>query len=222
MKLPISKRLLCCASLLPPNARLADVGCDHGYLGIYALQNQLANYVAACDLRPGPLEAAKRNAALYGTKEQMAFYLSDGLANVPPDCFDTVVCAGMGGELMGRIVAQAPYLRSPDYALILQPQVDADLLRQVLAKYGFREEAARLVEDGGFLYCVLRVRYEAPYILSPGQCFVSPHLQDSPYFEEYVRRIKITLEKRIHGILQGKKSDDLRLSYYQKALEELS
>ena len=35
MKLPISRRLLLCAALVPPGARVADVGCDHGYLGIH-------------------------------------------------------------------------------------------------------------------------------------------------------------------------------------------
>ena len=39
MKLPISKRLLCCAELVPPCGTVADVGTDHGYLGIYLLQN---------------------------------------------------------------------------------------------------------------------------------------------------------------------------------------
>ena len=53
MKLPISKRLLCCASLVPQGARVADVGCDHGYLSIHLLREHIAATVAAMDLRPG-------------------------------------------------------------------------------------------------------------------------------------------------------------------------
>ena len=52
MKIPISKRLLCCASFVAPGARVADIGCDHGYLGIWLLKEQQAAYVAASDLRP--------------------------------------------------------------------------------------------------------------------------------------------------------------------------
>ena len=38
MKLPISKRLLKCAELVPPCETVADVGTDHGYLAIHLLQ----------------------------------------------------------------------------------------------------------------------------------------------------------------------------------------
>ena len=60
MKLPISKRLLCCASMVPPDARVADIGTDHGYLGIHLLQAGISPHVIACDLRKGPLENARR------------------------------------------------------------------------------------------------------------------------------------------------------------------
>ena len=35
MKIPISDRLLACAGFVSPGDRVADIGCDHGYLGIY-------------------------------------------------------------------------------------------------------------------------------------------------------------------------------------------
>ena len=39
MKLPLSDRLLAGAGFVPKGSRVADIGCDHGYLGIYLLQN---------------------------------------------------------------------------------------------------------------------------------------------------------------------------------------
>ena len=35
MKLPLSNRLLTCCQFVRPGDRVADIGCDHGYLGIH-------------------------------------------------------------------------------------------------------------------------------------------------------------------------------------------
>ena len=51
MNLPISDRLLACAAFVNPGDRVADVGCDHGYLGIYLLKRNIAKHVLASDLR---------------------------------------------------------------------------------------------------------------------------------------------------------------------------
>lgn len=41
MKIPLSNRLLACCGYVNPGDRVADVGCDHGYLGIYLLKTAL-------------------------------------------------------------------------------------------------------------------------------------------------------------------------------------
>ena len=58
MNLPISKRLLACCNFVCKGDRVADIGCDHGYLGIYLLKNQIASHIYACDINEGPLNAA--------------------------------------------------------------------------------------------------------------------------------------------------------------------
>ena len=122
MKLPISKRLLCCASMVQPGSRVADIGTDHGYLGIYLLQSGAARHVIACDLRKDPLENARRNAKLFGVDGEMKLRLSDGLEKILPDEVDTVVMAGMGGDLIQKILSQCPWRKREGLQFILQPQ----------------------------------------------------------------------------------------------------
>ena len=224
MSVPISQRLKCCADMVPINARMADIGTDHGYLGIHLLTQGLVRYVAACDLREAPLQSARRNAARYHTEEHMEFFLSDGLREVDPDSIDTVVCAGMGGDLIIQILSQAPWLCSERYTLILQPQTSIQDLRAWLGAHGFYEERSELVQDGGFIYCICRVRWGQGMRLTPGQQFVSPALLASgnSLLREYTLRLRQSLERITAGLSRAEAgADPERLQYYRAAMAEL-
>ena len=199
MKIPISKRLLCCAGFVEPGARVADIGTDHGYLGIYLLKNGIARQVTACDLRPLPLRNAQENAERFGVGAQMEFLLSDGLERVAPDRIDTVVCAGMGGDLIVEILSACPWLRDRNYTLILQPQSAGQELRRWLGEHGFAIECEQLVQDGKFLYTVLRAHPGEGTIRSPGAQYVSPWLRQSgsPLLGAYLQRIDNALRRSV-------------------------
>ena len=66
MNLPISNRLLACCNFVCKGDRVADIGCDHGYLGIHLLTNCIASHMIESDVAPGPLESARRNAKKFG------------------------------------------------------------------------------------------------------------------------------------------------------------
>ena len=121
MKIPISKRLLCCVGLVPPGGRVADVGCDHGYLGIYLLREGLADFVMAMDLRHEPLQRAKVNAARFGTASRMRFYVCDGLQALEQGSVDTVVCAGLGGDAIAIILDVCHWSNDETITGFLQP-----------------------------------------------------------------------------------------------------
>ena len=152
MRLPVSARLDCCAGLVPQGARAADIGADHGYLGISLLLNGRAEFVHASELREQPLRRAMENALRFGVADRMRFSRADGLDAVDPNEVDTIVCAGMGGDLIAQILDRCRWVRDPRYTLILQPQSSGNDLRRKLARMGFAIEQERLVRDGGFLY----------------------------------------------------------------------
>lgn len=225
MKLPISKRLLCCAELVPSCGTVADVGTDHGYLGIYLLQNGRCGHVIAADLREKPLESARANAALFSTEDKMTFVLSDGLHNFEPNSFDVLVLAGMGGDLIARILAEAPWLEGGHCTLILQPQSAANDLRRWLGERSWAIDQERLVRDGRFLYSVMAVRPGQGSALSPGEQYVSPALrrEGDPLYADYLARTRRALELTVSGITQSADPADLaRAAYYRAALEEVA
>ena len=201
MHIPISPRLLACARLVSQGERVADVGCDHGYLGIYLLKNGIASSVIASDIRKGPLEAAIRNAKKFGVNQDISFHLSDGVTQVPRD-FDTFVCAGMGGDTMVSILEAAPWLKNKQYRLILQCQSKNHVLRKYLLENGWNIRAEHILRDGRFLYTVMEIGYEEVNAsLSWGEYYFPGVLQNNPadVLAEYYRRTVKKLEISVIG-----------------------
>lgn len=223
MKLPISKRLLCCASMVQPGSRVADIGTDHGYLGIYLLQSGAARHVIACDLRKDPLENARRNAKLFGVDGEMELRLSDGLEKILPDEVDTVVMAGMGGDLIQKILSQCPWRKREGLQFILQPQSAGNVLRRWLCEDGFEIQREEPVQDGHFLYTVMAIRQGEPAPLTPGTEYASPALlaSKSPLVGTYLARVENALQETVRGLTNAEKQRPERLAYFGQALLEI-
>lgn len=222
MKLPISKRLLCCAEKVHMGARVADIGCDHGYLSIELLKSGRASFVHACDLREMPLQKAKINAERFGLAENIRFSQADGLVAIKENEVDTIICAGMGGDLIARIISDCPWIRNEKYRLILQAQSSGQDLRRNLVEQGFGIEEETLVEDGGFLYQVICLRYGLCQTLSPGQQYISPQLlmSGSDLLLSYFERIEHALLLTVEGLKKSDRPQE-KLRYYETALSEV-
>jgi len=221
MKLPLSSRLLACCQFVHPGDRVADIGCDHGYLGIHLLQTGIASSMIEADINRGPLEAALRNAAKFGVKDKMTFHLSDGLTRIPRD-FDCMVCAGMGADTIMSIIHHASdWLKDSKYRLILQCQSKRPELRQWLYDEGFRINRETLAKDGKFVYSIMEVVYDSGHPITPAQTYITPQLLEDnhPLLPEYYERVKSGVELTIFGL---KRAGDDRLPVYENILHDLT
>ena len=200
MKIPLSPRLAACCQFVASGDRVADIGTDHGYLGIWLLHNGVARSVIAVDIAQGPLSAAKQNAVKFDCSQKMEFYLSDGVSAIPRD-FDTMVCAGMGADTMISILSAAPWLRQPQYRLILQCQSKTPQLRRYLSENSWQIQQEILVRDGKFLYSVMEVLFREGHALTPEQWYLSPALLESsaPELPEYYHRLVGGLRLAVAG-----------------------
>lgn len=219
MPLPITCRLLACCNYVNQGDRVADIGCDHGYLGIYLLQTGAASWVYAADIHEQPLRAAIINAEKYGVRDKMSFYLSDGVQNLPRD-FDCLVCAGMGADTMISILGRAPWLKN-GRRLILQCQSKRPELRRWLNQAGYTIRRETLAQDGRFLYPVLEAIYAPAAPLRPGEAYISPALlaSGSPLLPAFYARVKAGLETAVSGLTHGRDAE--RLKDYQADLSAL-
>lgn len=155
----LSKRLSALVGLAEPGVCVADVGCDHGYVSIRLVRNQMFQRAIAMDVRTGPLNAAEKNIAMYGLTDKIQTRLSDGLHELKEAEADTVICAGMGGALMVKILSEGfsrEKIAIGITQLILQPQSEVASVRKYLSQTGFRIVKEDMVYEDGKYYPMFR------------------------------------------------------------------
>lgn len=218
MTIPMSHRLRTVCSFIAKGDRVADVGCDHGYLGIYLLTQGIAAHVIESDVASGPLDSARRNARKFHTESATTFCLSDGVRDIPRE-FDTLVCAGMGADTIISILSAAPWLKN-GYRLVLQCQSKRPDLRRWLCAQGYRITRETLAQDGKFLYPVMEVRYEPGEALTGAQAHITPTLirDQSPLLPAFYQRVRGGIQQTVDGLKAG---GNTQLDEYEALLREL-
>ncbi|MDD3253859.1 MAG: class I SAM-dependent methyltransferase [Lachnospiraceae bacterium] len=200
----LSKRLETIVSMVPETAKngcVADVGTDHGFVPIRLIELGKAARALAMDVRKGPLERAREHIMQYGMEDRIESRLSDGLQALQPGEAQTVVIAGMGGELMLRILRDGAQVREQVEHWILSPQSELSLFRHGLEELGLAIVRETMVEEDGKYYTIMEVRpgamhYEQEYAYRYGACLIAAH---SPVLKEFLekemRQYQAILEK---------------------------
>ena len=198
---------------------MADIGCDHGYLGIHLLKVGIAQSIIAADINEQPLHSATVNAMKFGVRDKMRFFLSNGVAGIPRD-FDTLVCAGMGADTMISILTAAPWLKNEQYRLILQCQSKTPILRRWLTEQGWSIRRETLAKDGKFVYSVMEAVFAVSETPALWELYISKALlrDGSALLPEYYDRIRQGLRLNVEGL---RRSGSDELPAYEEALSQL-
>lgn len=158
MIMKLDLRLTMVASLVRPGKPLADIGTDHAFVPVFLILNDIIPSAYACDIKVGPLDNAKKTIDEYDLNDKVTPILSDGLIEVPHDVNDFVI-AGMGGELIAKILSDSPWVKEVGNHFVLQPQTHAEDLRQYLFGAGFEILKEDVVKDKRHLYLAMEVVY---------------------------------------------------------------
>ena len=152
----LSPRLEGIVSLLPECEKVADIGCDHGYISISLVQRGIAKSAVACDIKAGPLEFAKKNIEKAGLTEQIDIRLSPGLNKLSEDEADAIVIAGMGMRtIAGIILDDLVKAKNADF-LLIQAQSEIPEMRRFFVENGFTLLANKLMtEEDKYYFAML-------------------------------------------------------------------
>lgn len=153
----LSARLKRIADMVSAGNVVCDVGCDHGFVSIYLIQQQIATKVYAMDVRKGPLERAIEHIEAYGLTEQIETRLSDGVEKLGVGEADAMVLAGMGGKLMQKILSEGRDKCRAMKELVLGPQSEIAQFRAFLREEGYAIVNEDMILEDGKFYPILRV-----------------------------------------------------------------
>ncbi len=210
----LDSRLSLCAEFVRADSTLADIGTDHAYLPVWLCQNGKCRSAIAADINPEPLKRGQETIATAHLESKVQTRLSDGLKNIASDEADDIVVAGMGGELIAKILSECSFTKDTTKHFILQPMTKSEYLISWLAENGYTIIKQDCCVAANKCYTVILVKYTGelckhneiyPYIAKL-DIQKETHLR---FVEGHIKRLK----KQANG--------DVRFAMLAKQLEEL-
>ena len=143
--------------MVTPGSILADIGTDHGYVPISLVQRKKIKKAIAMDVNKGPLKRAEEHIREAQLEEYIETRLSDGVKKLEVGEVNSILIAGMGGDLVIRIIKNGMEIcRSVD-ELILQPQSELGKVRKFLRENNFEIIDEDMVIEEGKYYPMMKV-----------------------------------------------------------------
>ena len=218
----MNRRLTAIAALVQNGRGLIDVGTDHGHLPAALAGSGYTGELFASDINEGPLLSARRTAEEAGLKNRIRFLLCDGLRLCPPDEVDTIVIAGMGGDMIVKILDEAEWCMNARYHFILQPMTKAEVLRYWLVYNEFAIESETIAEDGGTLYQIISACFGGCTQLTDAELFIGKRAlcKNDELYERELSHVISRFEKAIRGM--NARGEVPRLRLYREIHHELT
>ena len=218
-------RLRAAASFVRGCGVLADIGTDHAYLPVFLIQSGLASHVIASDIGEGPLGNAKKTVEAYGLTDAVELRLSNGLQQYMPNEVNEILICGMGGNLIEEILTAAPWVKSPNMHLVLQPMTHAEDVRRYLCENGFEIEKELAVADGGRVYLQLSALWTGQKKNYPvGYYYFGSLLHQNDAAQTIVKKQLKRVKTRLSSLMKvGRNPEEqallsLVLEYYEKEM----
>ena len=221
----LTERLKAVAKMIPKCNTIADIGTDHAYIPIYAVENDISSYSIACDVNEGPLKIAEKNIKNHLLEDKIKTRLSNGLDKIDLDEADTIVIAGMGGQLISEIISNDIDKITDKTTLVLQPMIAQSDLRRFLFKNEFSIIDERLAREDNKIYNIIKALKKRQKF-DDVDIFVGRNLLNDELFEIYAEK-NIRIGKNIIQGLEKSAGKEKEINYekhiislFEKALTE--
>lgn len=223
----LSKRLKNVADMVTKGYIVADIGTDHGYVPIYLIKNGIVPKAYAMDINEGPLKIADKNIRLEGLQDKITTVLSDGMNEMTSEMAESVVIAGMGGDLITDILNRGKNIKGIK-ELVLSPHKRVDIVRKYLLDNNWKITDENMVIDNNKFYTILRAvpeKEESEYdeteimygrlLLTTKNPVLKQYLEkENKMYEEVLKKVENSKNETINGVMNNLKINRKGLEYY--------
>ena len=202
----LSKRLNAIYNLVDYGSSLADIGADHGQLVIELYHNNVCKKIFCNDNKIGPYTILKSNVSK--VSEDIEVSLSSGIKALP-SYIDTLVIAGMGGDLIVDILNKNKEKLNNIFTLILAPNTNACLVRQVVNKLGYKITNEKVIFEKHYYQIIRFDKGEANYTKNDYLFGPILRIEKSKEFINMLDYEKIKLERLLNENLSEEKIKEI-------------
>lgn len=203
----LSVRLEHVAAHVPADARLADIGSDHGYLPVALMRRGVIAAAVAGEVAVTPFYSAQRVVRENGFEQRITVRLANGLAAIEPgDGISAISLCGMGGETIRDILDAGKARLSGTELLIMQPNGGEQPLRQWLMDNGYRIVCEEVLRENRFDYEIIVAERTGPVTYTAEELYFGPlQLQTrSPAFLAKWQRLLQQRQKTLTSFARAK------------------
>lgn len=187
---------------------VADIGTDHAYIPVALAKKGVR--VIATDVSAGPLRSAEKTVRKNGVP--VTLVLGDGLSPVPEGAVKEIIIAGMGGELIKKII-QDGISKALSARLLLQPMNAQAEVRRFLIENGFFVEKEDLAAEGRKIYNLIIAKKGGSKLPSAEiDLHLPPVLYNHPLFPMLLEKKEREFSKQFNGLSKSKNgsADELK------------
>lgn len=210
---------------------LVDIGSDHAYLPIYAVNENIIKKAICGEIARGPYDSSVKNVQQSKLSDEIKIRLGDGLSVLRSmDDADTITICGMGGPLIASIIESGMKFVQGTPRFIVQANTYPYPIRKIMAEHNYKITEELQLKDGPHFYDIIVFDHSKEAVeYSEAELRFGPVNIEKrePVFIGQLEREKSHMEKILNGINDREKNIDKverlesNLKYVDEVLENV-
>lgn len=210
---------------------LVDIGSDHAYLPIYAVNENIIKKAICGEIARGPYDSSVKNVQQNKLSDDIKIRLGDGLSILRSmDDADTITICGMGGPLIASIIENGMKFVHGTPRFIVQANTYPYPIRKIMSEHNYKISEELQLKDGPHFYDIIVFDYSKEAVeYSEAELRFGPVNIEKrePVFIGQLEREKSHMEKILNGINDREKNIDKverlesNLKYVDEVLENV-